>query len=149
MRRARSARPTDADGDGTPSLPVWCGGPRTTLPVFRTMFPRRAMRLAGWGYYIKNLGGRGALFAAGVSLTSPLRCEVPGKTFGCLSWSVELELVNVANVKISSSNVAVTAPCGGSRPVGRCPCAEGVRLPEREARTPKGPQGAARTRRTK
>ena len=24
----------------------------------------------------------------------------------------ELELVNVANVKISSSNVAVTAPCG-------------------------------------
>ena len=32
--------------------------------VFRTMFPRRAMRLARWGYYIKNLGGRGALFAA-------------------------------------------------------------------------------------
>ena len=26
--------------------------------------------------------------------------------FGCLSWRYELELVNVANVKISSSNVA-------------------------------------------
>ena len=38
----------------------------------------------------------------------------------------------------------VTAACRASRPMGRCPCAEGVRLPEHEARTPKGPQGAAR-----
>ena len=37
---------------------------RRGFPVFRTMFPRRAMRLAIWGYYIKNLDGRGALFAA-------------------------------------------------------------------------------------
>ena len=41
---------------------------RRGFPVFRTMFPRRAIRLAGWGYYIKNLGGRGALFADSVSI---------------------------------------------------------------------------------
>ena len=41
---------------------------RRGFPVFRTMFPHRAIRLAGWGYYIKNLGGRGALFASSVSL---------------------------------------------------------------------------------
>ena len=43
--------------------------PNTQTPlrsVFRTMFPRRAFRLARGEYYIKNLGGRGALFAAGV-----------------------------------------------------------------------------------
>ena len=54
MRRALGARPTDADGDGTPSISVWCGGPRTSLPVFRTMTTRRAVRLARWGYYIKK-----------------------------------------------------------------------------------------------
>ena len=82
-------------------------------------------------------------------------------------WVFELELVNVANVKISSSNVAVTAPlidiaygdsslqlvggypCGGSRPVGRCACDEVVRLAEAEGRAAKRPQGSARTRRTK
>ena len=63
MRRARRARPTDAgrsvigpyQWDACErALPAWCGGPRTTLPVFRTMTPRRGMRLAGCVYNTKT-----------------------------------------------------------------------------------------------
>ena len=48
-------------------------------------------------------------------------------------------------VKWGTGNI--TAPCGGLRPMGRCPCAEGVRLPEGKARAAKRSQEAAQTRR--
>ena len=41
----------------------------------------------------------------------------------------------------------VTAPCGGSRPMGRCACDEVVRLAEAEGRAAKRSQEPARTRR--
>ncbi len=71
-----------------------------------------------------------------------------GECCQCENVTVTAPLIDIAYGD-SSLQLVGGYPCGGSRPVGRCPCAEGVRLPEREARTPKGPQGAARTRRTK
>ena len=41
----------------------------------------------------------------------------------------------------------ITAPCGGLRPIGRCACAEGVRLAETAGRAAKRTQGPTQTRR--
>ena len=48
-----------------------------------------------------------------------------------------------------SDSTAVAAPCGGLRPIGRCACAEGVRLAETAGRAAKRAQGPTQTRRAK
>ena len=52
------------------ATPLWRGAAQATRPILRAALVPRA----------QEAGGRGALFASSVSLTSPLRSEVPGKT---------------------------------------------------------------------
>ena len=58
--------------------------------------------------------------------------------------------VMLDNVKCCQcDSIAVAAPCGGLRPIGRCACAEGVRLAETAGRAAKRAQGPTQTRRAK
>ena len=62
------------------------------------------------------------------------------------SVAVTAPLIDIAYGD-SSLQLVGGYPCGGSRPIGRCACAEGVRLVETAGRAAKRTQGPTRTRR--
>ena len=68
--------------------------------------------------------------------------------YGGQDVAVTAPLIDIAYGD-SSLQLVGGYPCGGSRPIGRCACAEGVRLAETAGRAAKRAQGPTRTRRAK